>query len=109
MNSPSRINRRTFLRTTALAALAPAGNMTLHGANPEFIDAHVHVWTPDTQGFPLAPGFTKEKAMKPASFTSEELFTQCRPQGVNRVVLIQMSFYKFDNRYMLEAIARHPG
>ena len=32
-----------------------------------------------------------------------------RPEGVSRVVLIQMSFYQFDNRYMLEAIAAHPG
>ena len=109
MNTSPLFTRRNFLRTSALAALAPMSATKLHGASPGFIDAHVHVWTPDTQGFPLAPGFTKEKDMVPASFTPEELFAQCRPQGVSRVVLIQMSFYKFDNRYMLEAIARHPG
>jgi predicted TIM-barrel fold metal-dependent hydrolase len=73
-----------------------------------FIDAHVHVWTPDVDAYPLAKGFTKA-AMKPASFTAEELLGICRPLGVSRVVLIQMSFYGFDNRYMLESIRRHPG
>ena len=109
MHIPPAITRRNFLRTTALATLAPAVCPALENPDRGFIDAHVHVWTPDTQGFPLAPGFTKEKDMVPASFTPEELFAHCRPQGVSRVVLIQMSFYKTDNRYMLEAIARHPG
>ena len=108
MNPSSLFTRRNFLRTTALAALAPAGCTSLQGAHSGFIDAHVHIWTPDTQRYPLAPEFTK-KDMVPPSFTPEELFAQCRPQGVNRVVLIQMSFYKFDNRYMVEAIARHRG
>ncbi len=96
--------RRGFLQTTALASLAPA----LRAESPGFIDAHVHVWTPDTEAYPLAEGF-KSESMNPASFTPEELFAHCRPQGVDRVVLIQMSFYQFDNRYMLDVMARHPG
>jgi len=72
------------------------------------IDGHVHVWTPDLTRYPLAAGFTRE-AMRPPSFTPEELFAHCRPEGVERIVLIQMSFYGFDNRYMLDAMARFPG
>jgi predicted TIM-barrel fold metal-dependent hydrolase len=72
-----------------------------------FIDAHVHVWTPDTARYPLAAGFKKED-MKPASFTPEELFRHCKPAGVGRVNLIQMSFYGFDNSYMLDMIAKYP-
>ena len=109
MHTPSAITRRSFLRHAALASLAPAVCTSAENSGPGFIDAHVHVWTPDTQSYPLAAGFTKEKDMRPPSFTPEELFAQCRPQGVSRVVLIQMSFYKTDNRYMLEAIARQPG
>jgi predicted TIM-barrel fold metal-dependent hydrolase len=71
------------------------------------IDAHVHVWTPDTTRYPLAAGFNKEN-MKPASFTPEELFKHCKPAGVGRVNLIQMSFYGFDNSYMLDMIAKYP-
>src|ERR1700722_13657615 len=60
------------------------------------IDAHVHVWTPGAAHYPLAPGYKKE-AMKPASFTPEELFKHTKPAGVDRINLIQMSFYGFEN------------
>ncbi len=73
-----------------------------------YIDAHVHVWTPDVAKYPLAPGF-KKADMQPASFTPEELFAHARPCGVTRIVLIQMSYYKYDNAYMLEAMRAHPG
>ena len=72
-----------------------------------FIDAHVHVWTPDTAHYPLAAGY-KKADMKPASFTPEELFKHTRPAGVTRVNLIQMSYYGFDNKYMLDMMALYP-
>jgi hypothetical protein len=65
-----------------------------------FIDAHVHVWTPDTAHYPLAAGFKREN-MSPRSFTPEELFKHTRPANVDRINLIQMSFYGFDNRYVI--------
>ncbi len=108
MHSPSHPTRRAFLRSTALAALAPAGCASLGGGRKGHIDAHVHVWTPDTARYPLAEGFSK-KDMQPASFTPEELFAHCKPQGVSRIVLIQMSFYKYDNSYMLDMMAQHKG
>ena len=73
-----------------------------------YIDAHSHIWTPDTAHYPLAPGFRRAN-MEPASFTVEELQAQMKPSGVNRVVLIQMSFYGYDNSYMLDTMARFPG
>jgi predicted TIM-barrel fold metal-dependent hydrolase len=73
-----------------------------------YIDAHVHVWTPDTAHYPLAKGF-KKSDMKPASFTPEELFKHTKPAGVDRINLIQMSYYGFDNSYMLDMIALHKG
>lgn len=77
-------------------------------ADPGWIDAHVHVWTPDTNRYPLAAGFEADD-MRPRRFTPEDLFAHCRPAGVTRIVLIQMSFYRSDNRYMLDVIAAHPG
>jgi len=73
-----------------------------------FIDAHVHVWTPDTKQYPLTAGYRREQ-MQPASFEPSELLRHATPCGVRRIVLIQMSFYGFDNRYMLDTIAKHPG
>jgi predicted TIM-barrel fold metal-dependent hydrolase len=76
--------------------------------DPGWIDAHVHVWTPNVDRYPLAPGFSKEN-MQPSSFTPEELFAYCRPVGVKRIVLIQMSFYRLDNSYLTDAIQAYPG
>ena len=73
-----------------------------------YIDAHSHVWTPDTARFPLAAGFRLDE-MQPPSFTPQELMAHARPLGVGRAVLIQMSFYGFDNSYLLAAIAASPG
>ena len=72
------------------------------------IDAHVHVWTRDTDRYPLKPGAKKADVMKPPSFTPDELMAHASPQGVDRVVLIQMSFYGHDNTYMLDTIAAAP-
>lgn len=72
------------------------------------IDAHSHIWTPDTQAYPLAPGYRRAQ-MDPPSFTVEELQKEMQAVGVNRVVLIQMSFYGHDNSYMTDTIAKHPG
>src|SRR4051794_33837267 len=72
-----------------------------------YIDAHSHVWTPDVGHFPLAGGFTVAD-MAPKSFTAEELLAVCRPAGVGRVNLIQMSYYEFDNSYMLDVIRLYP-
>jgi predicted TIM-barrel fold metal-dependent hydrolase len=73
-----------------------------------YVDAHCHIWTPDTKTFPLTGGYRRAQ-MEPASFTVEELRAQMQPLGINRVVLIQMSFYGYDNSYMLTAIRQHPG
>jgi predicted TIM-barrel fold metal-dependent hydrolase len=83
-----------------------------------FIDAHVHVWTDDTAHYPLAVGWKKED-MKPARFTPEDLFKHTKAAGVDRVNLIQMSYYypkdlssnngdRFDNSYMLDMMALYP-
>ena len=84
-----------------------AGKANLADPASGAIDAHVHVWTPDTERYPLAAGFRREE-MKPPSFTPEELFEHARPCGVARIVLIQMSFYGFDNSYMLDTMRRFP-
>jgi predicted TIM-barrel fold metal-dependent hydrolase len=102
------MRRRQWLRQMAAGGACLVTGQVNAAAVEGFIDAHVHVWTPDVAAYPLAKGFTTA-AMEPASFTAEELLTICRPIGVSRVVLIQMSFYGFDNSYMLDSIRRHPG
>jgi predicted TIM-barrel fold metal-dependent hydrolase len=110
--------RRGFIQSAIAAAggllvggsprPATADDADLAKAASGPIDAHVHVWTPDTKRYPLAAGFRRDE-MKPPSFTPEQLFDHARPCGVARVVLIQMSFYGFDNSYMLDTMRRFPG
>ena len=115
ISSPVR-SRRDFLRTGILGAgawalagrCAEAAGAAEDDAEKGFIDAHVHVWTPDTERYPLGPGYSKER-MALESFTPEELFAHARPCGVKRVVLIQMSYYRFDNSYMLDMMRKHEG
>lgn len=116
------LSRREWLRQNVqvgggLALTSLAGGVGLpstsfaeeQAVNPVegFIDAHVHVWTPDTVQFPLAEGFSKEN-MKPPSFMPAQLLEHARPCGVGRIVLIQMSFYRYDNTYMLDTMKRYP-
>ncbi len=74
----------------------------------EYIDAHVHVWTNDFDRYPLCPPF-QESDMNPKTFYPEELLAHAEPSGVNRIVLIQMSYYQFDNTYMLDVMEAYPG
>ncbi len=106
MKFADQLNRREFTKASALAAVA-ASSLPAAAAKG-YVDAHVHVWTPDTDRYPLHPSFSKAD-MQPPSFTPEQLFSHCHPVNVNRIVLIQMSFYRFDNSYMLDMMAKHPG
>ncbi|MBL9114746.1 MAG: amidohydrolase [Verrucomicrobiaceae bacterium] len=96
--------RRSFLLTAATGATSSL----LASENRDWIDAHVHVWPALSDRYPVADGVDATK-MKPASFTPEVVLGHARPEGVSRMVLIQMSYYRTDNRYMLDAIAAHSG
>ncbi|MBL9132459.1 MAG: amidohydrolase family protein [Verrucomicrobiaceae bacterium] len=100
-------SRRSFLATAGAAALSGC-DLLRRSSTGDFIDAHVHVWTPDVEKYPLARGYAVSD-MRPPSFTPEQLFAHCRPEGVRRVVLIQMSYYQTDNSYMLDVMRAHPG
>ena len=110
------MSRRRFLKVGAAATVCSAATAvglaasqtSVSSANDGYIDAHVHVWTSDTERYPLKPGFPKLKMRRP-SFTPQELFAHTRPCGVTRVVLIQMSHYGYDNSYMLDAIKTDQG
>ena len=99
--------RRQLLATGAGALAGVCLAQDKDEDSPGWIDAHVHVWTPKTKKYPNAKG--RDRKGLRASFTPEELFSECRPHGVSRIVLIQMSFYGHDNSYMLDVMDRHKG
>ncbi len=116
---PTELNRRALLQRSLVMAATLSGvttqlstslsnSVSAADDSASWIDAHVHVWSPDTKKYPLSERFDKS-AMKPPSFTADELFAHCRPLGVQRIVLIQMSFYQYDHTYMCEVMQAHPG
>jgi predicted TIM-barrel fold metal-dependent hydrolase len=113
------INRRKSFKqiTLGIAGLALCGTYSLPVSGektimPEkdadnYVDVHVHVWTDDLQKYPLAAGFTRQD-MAPRAFFPEEVRRHAEPCGVKRIVLVQMSYYGYDNSYMLDAIRQSP-
>lgn len=107
------ITRRTalialFWQCLGLRAMSQITDTSGQAAAESYIDAHVHVWTDDFDRYPLAAGFSKDH-MRPPTFTPDELLALSKPLGVNRIVLIQMSYYGFDNSYMLDCMREFPG
>src|SRR5690348_9377285 len=88
------VSRRDWLAGATVAAATAAMPTLARAAQPKnmYIDAHSHVWSPDTAKWPLAKGQTAAD-LKPPSFTPEELLKLAEPEGVGRVVLIQHSVY----------------
>lgn len=112
MNS-SHLTRRELLQSAAVSgALAmvqtsPAADDKF--ADHPYIDAHSHVWSPDTAKWPLANNKTQAD-LDPLSFTPEELLKLAHAEKVGRVVLIQHnSYHSWDNRYLIDCAARFPG
>jgi len=116
ISEPAKITRRCFGHATIAGAASLAATSTCTAAvngdvaeKPAgWIDAHVHVWTPDVKKYPISKRF-KKSDMQPPSFTAEELLKHCKPVGVDRIVLIQMSFYEYDHSYMSEVMAANKG
>lgn len=105
--------RREWLAGIAALSAQPLLSARSHRATPQsppddYIDAHVHIWTPDQSRYPRS-GPDRAAQYAPASFTPKELFANAKPCGVKRVVLVQMSFFGFDNSYMLDAIEKYKG
>ena len=113
------MHRRDFLRQGAVAltgaALFEAGAQSSKSAQTQrsaqkganYIDAHVHVWTTRDPKYPFFKGFDTS-SLNPANFSASDILSCSRPSGVNRVTLIQLSYYGFDNSYMLAAIRNQP-
>ena len=73
-----------------------------------WIDAHIHLWTSDTNAFPLA-GQQTAADLDPADFTPETYLRHARPSGIERVIIVQTGYHQFDNSYALDAVQRMPN
>ena len=71
------------------------------------VDAHVHVWSADTDRYPLTPGFDRNDLWLP-SFTPEDHAQYSRAVGPVRMNLVQMTWYGLDHSYIADLIAQDP-
>jgi predicted TIM-barrel fold metal-dependent hydrolase len=72
--------------------------------SPLLIDSHVHVWK-HNPAFPFAPG-----VQPPAEDASPEMLLELmQANRVARTVLIQVSHYRWDNRYLASVLKQYPG
>jgi predicted TIM-barrel fold metal-dependent hydrolase len=90
------ITRRQLV-SGAAALAAPAKKFRI-------IDPHVHVWKKDPR-YPWA----KETAKPPEKdATPEMLLELMRANGVEKTVIIQVIYYRWDNRYLADVLKQYP-
>ena len=68
------------------------------------IDSHVHVWTHNPT-YPWAPETTEPP---PDEATPEMLLEAMAAHGVERTVLVQVIYYRWDNHYTAHALKAYP-
>ncbi len=84
-----------------------AAQAATESKDKNWIDAHVHVWSKDRSAYPISSNFAG-KDIDPPIYSPEDLMADQKGTGVARTLLIQMSFFEFDNSYMLDVIAESP-
>ena len=96
--------------TLASGALVSCKSLgTKSSSSAGLVDAHAHIWSDDLVNYPLGPWASKAD-MKPETFTDDELLAVVKPNGVNRVVLIQHApLHGYDNSYILDCARKRPG
>ena len=82
-------------------------NIQKSSTQNRIVDAHVHVWTPDFESYPLAEGVKEEDLWKP-SFTPNQHYIYSKSVGNVRFNLVQMIWYGTDHSYILDLISSDP-
>ena len=68
------------------------------------IDTHLHVWSDDFSRYPFADG------SQAAEGAPVELLNETMAEaGVDKAVIVQPIYYRYDNRYTAECLRRFPG
>lgn len=88
-------------RRQALAVLATP--VMFDNSHP-IIDPHVHVWKRD----PRYPWARETKNPPEKDATPEMLLELMRANGVARTVIIQVIYYRWDNRYAADVLRQYP-
>lgn len=89
---------------TRREVLAGAAAMAAPSSKSRIVDPHVHVWKKDPR-YPWA----KETAKPPEKdATAEMLLELMRANAVERTVIIQVIYYRWDNSYLADVLKQYP-
>lgn len=91
-------------RRALLAASITAGVSRAQHPRYRIIDPHVHVWKSDPR-FPWAKETTN---LPPRDATPEMLLELMKKHGVEKTVIIQVIYYRYDNSYLLSVLRQYP-
>ena len=69
------------------------------------VDAHVHVWEPRSERYPWQPLGNLQPDF---AWTAEEQVEAMRRVGIDAAILVQMSWYGYDNAYILDCAQHYP-
>ena len=98
-------SRRSFVAASlALGADALATKRAARAA-PALIDSHVHVWKVS----PKYPFATSSKNPPTEDATAQMLLGLMKAHGVQKSVIVQVSHYGWDHRYLAGVLRRHKG
>ena len=86
------------LGSLAAAASTPAPQYRI-------IDPHVHVWIDD----PRYPWAKETKTPPEKDATPEMLLALMKANNVARTVLVQVIYYRWDNRYVADVLKKYPA
>lgn len=108
-------SRRRFLAggTAAAAALVSGCGSIVSPARPSrddgWIDAHVHVWTDETDRFPVGR-WVNPSDMSPRRFAAEDWLSLAKSAGVRRAIIVQHSpYFGNDSSYLFDCRRRYPN
>jgi L-fuconolactonase len=93
-------------RVLALGAALAFPRRRAGAASPlHIVDPHVHVWTATDPRYPFA---REAKDPPTTDATPEMLLALMKANGVAKTIVVQVSHYRWDNRYVAAAIRRYP-
>ncbi|MCZ6793450.1 MAG: amidohydrolase family protein [Planctomycetota bacterium] len=75
---------------------------------PLLVDTHMHVWSDDTQRFPFSHPYRADFQPPPIAGTVEMLLDEMDRHGIAHVVLVQVIYHGWDNRYVARCRLDHP-
>ena len=89
----------------------PSSSVNLTSLNMKTIDSHLHIWGTAADAKSSYPYASADQTPPPSlidTSSASSLLAQMEENGVDGALIVQPINYKYDHRYVTDAIAEHP-